>query len=408
MAFFIAYGQIDKKLILLVFITIVRTINIIVSHNDETSNGMLCSLEEEIGPIIAGVILYFIFRHKISKSGTEKRSIKHLLILFLLRSIKSGYEKIFPFIVKDSNYRFNSMLSTTNGVEIFIITGGTFLILNYKYHIHHMISMVIFCALGIGMDFIFQSYYFHFDYIYIYIAYIINEVLVYCYLKYMMDKLYYQYTEIILYWGLTGLIVKLFIFSGLSLYEYINDIKGYIFKLKNFFVETSLVNIIFLQFFYYILDSAIYFPLIMLLLFYLRPNHMIITDEIHVYLGIILYPKKPNIPYSILPFIFQIFALMFYFEILEFNFCGLNENTVKNIQERESKQGDIDNSDTSTIEINGQYYMKTDAAKGDEDNRSNSLINNFLDKSISVNDDDEYLKNKNFDESAEFEISRKK
>ena len=51
---------------------------------------------------------------------------------------------------------------------------------------------------------------------------------------------------------------------------------------------------------------------------------------------------------------------------------------------------------------------KTDAAKGDEDNRSNSLINNFLDKSISVNDDDEYLKNKNFDESAEFEISRKK
>ena len=99
---------------------------------------------------------------------------------------------------------------------------------------------------------------------------------------------------------------------------------------------------------------------------------------------------------------------MFYFEILEFNFCGLNENTVKNIQERESKQGDIDNSDTSTIEINGQYYMKTDAAKGDEDNRSNSLINNFLDKSISVNDDDEYLKNKNFDESAEFEISRKK
>ena len=91
MAFFIAYGQIDKKLILLVFITIVRTINIIVSHNDETSNGMLCSLEEEIGPIIAGVILYFIFRHKISKSGTEKRSIKHLLILFLLRTIKSSY-----------------------------------------------------------------------------------------------------------------------------------------------------------------------------------------------------------------------------------------------------------------------------------------------------------------------------
>ena len=94
---------------------------------------MLSSLEEEIGPIIAGVILYFIFRKRIKKSKKEKRSIKHLLILFILRSVKSSYERIFNYVVTDETYRFNSILNTTNGVEILIITGGTFLILNYKF-----------------------------------------------------------------------------------------------------------------------------------------------------------------------------------------------------------------------------------------------------------------------------------
>ena len=388
MAFIITYGQIDKKLILLVFVTIVRTINIFVSNEDETSNGMLCSFEEEIGSIIAGLTLYFIFRHRINKSGKEKRNILHLLILFLLRTVKSGYEKIFYYNVLDKTYRFNNILNTTNGLEIFIITGGTFLILNYKYHIHHMISMIIFCALGIGMDFLFDNYSIqHFDYIYIYIIYIINEALVYCYLKYMMDKLYYQYTEIILYWGLTGLIVKLFIYSGLSLYEYINDIEGYILEVRKYFAEASIISIIFLQFFYYIIDSAIYFSLIILLLFYLRPNHMIITDEIHVYLGIILYKNKPNKAYSVIPFVFQILALLFYFEILEFNFCGLNKNTAKNIKNRERIEFERKSMDSSRIELGGQYIFKNDTILGDDYTGSRTLSNNFLPKINSINDD---------------------
>ena len=108
--------------------------------------------------------------------------------------------------------------------------------LNYKYHIHHFISMIVFCALGISMDIIIKSFLIHFKYIYLYIIIILNEVLVYCYLKYMMDKLYYKYTEIIIYWGLIGLTVYLFIYSGLSLYEYINDIDGYIFKVRKYFI----------------------------------------------------------------------------------------------------------------------------------------------------------------------------
>jgi len=49
---------------------------------------------------------------------------------------------------------------------------------------------------------------------------IIGEVMVYCYMKYMMDKLYYQYTEVIIYYGLFGLIVNLCAIKGLEIFKY--------------------------------------------------------------------------------------------------------------------------------------------------------------------------------------------
>ena len=403
---FITYGYIDKKLLLLIIITVDGIINIFIVNNDETSNGLLCSLEEEIGSIIAGLILYRLFRHKISKSGQKKRSFIHLLNLFLLRTVRSSYEQIFPYVVTDRKYRFSSILNTTNGLEILAITGATFLILKYKYHIHHMISMTVFCALGISMDILLDSFSIKFNYIYIYIIFIANEVLLYCYLKYMMDKLYYQYTEIILYWGLIGLVEKIIIFSGLSIYEYVNNIDGYLFEVKKYFEETNVASIIFLQFFYYILDGGIYNSLIALLLFYLRPNHLIITDEIYAYLNMILYGEKPNKGYSVIIFAFQMLALLFYFEILELNFCGLNKNTAKNIQEREKKDQDID-TDDNRIELDDQYIVKNETMMNDDDEDKNKSVYNNIEKYNSKRDDEESFMNNNLDENFNGEISQK-
>jgi len=167
----IAFGKVDKKLILLVFITIVRTINILVSNeiSEENSNGILCSLEEEVGPIIAGTILIFIFRHKEKKGDNGRKSFKYLIILFLLRLVKSGYERFYTYVIKDKYYRYNNILNTINGVEIILMTIGTFILLNYKYYNHHVISMLIYCALGITSDFILGNYFIiGYNYIYIY------------------------------------------------------------------------------------------------------------------------------------------------------------------------------------------------------------------------------------------------
>ena len=153
-----------------------------------------------------------------------------------------------------------------------------------------------------------------------------------------MDKLYYQYMEVLLYCGITGFLVKVIIFSSLILYEYNNNINGYIYEIHIYCSETNIFVIIFYQFLYYILYNGIYYLLIILMIFYLKPNHKIITDELTTYETLIFYKDKPNKYYTLIPFVFQILALLFYFEILEFNFCKLNKNTAKNIRKREGKE----------------------------------------------------------------------
>ena len=397
----ITFGQVDKKLVLVVLISIVNAINLIVSNEipEENSNSILSSLDEEVGPIIAGTILILIFRHKEKKGKKERKSFKYLIILFLLRLVKSGYERFYRYVIKDKYYRYNNILNTTNGVEIILMTIGTFILLNYKYYIHHIISMLIFCALGITNDFILGNYFIiGYKYIYIYIIYIINEVLLFCYVKYMMDKLYYHYTKVILYWGIAGFIVKIFIFSGMSIYEIKNDLEGVIDGFKTYFSETNVAVIIFFQFFYNILIYAVYHSLIILMLYYLRPNHMIITDEIHVYTKLIAYQEKPNKAYTVIPFVFQILALLFYFEILEFNFCNLNINTIKNIQMREREDVNSRKSVSSYIEL-GDNYIINDFDTNDNDNEA---INSSFKKDLTT--DEMNPNNSGNDLIQEFEV----
>ena len=399
----INYGRIDKKLIFIIFIVIEQTIDMIVYSNvpEEYSNDIMCSLEEEIGPIIFGTILYFIFRFKQKRNSKNKKNYKYLIYLFLLRTIKSCYERLYPYFIKEQKYRYRALLNTVNGVEIILMTIGTLLLLKYKYYIHHIISMVIYCALGICSDFILGNFLIlNYKYIFIYIIYIINEVSIFCYLKYMMDKLYYQYYEVVIYWGIIGLLVKLIIFSSLSIHEYKNEIEGIINDIQQYFAETNIYIIIFYQYFYYLFYQGSYYLLVVLMLYYLKPNHMIITDELNVYENLIFFDEQPNKFYTLIPFVFQILSLLFYFEILELNFCNLDKNTVKNIQIRESKETCSRNSVSSTIELGeGHYIIYDNESKKSEDDiidNNNIKQNDLLIPSKNMD--------KNNDSIDEFEI----
>ena len=235
--------------------------------------------------------------------------------------------------------------------------------------------MIIYSALAISLDAITGNLFqFTLQYYFICFTSVIIEALIFCYMKYMMDKLYYQYTEVIIYNGISGLIAKICMNIGIVVYRYINNKNNSIFEtIKEYFKKTNVAVIIFFQFLYFLTHYGITNLLMILIIYYLRPNHLIINDELLIFEGIIIYSKisnkEKNIKisdkyYSFIPFVFQILCLLFYFEILELNFCSLNKNTVKNIQARERNQEDNEqesrNSFNNNIELVDQYYLVDD------------------------------------------------
>ena len=73
----IALGRVDKKLLLIVFTFIIRTACLIALYE---SYGLyennLINLEEEIGPIIVGIVLHFILKNKQVKQSSTRKSKK--------------------------------------------------------------------------------------------------------------------------------------------------------------------------------------------------------------------------------------------------------------------------------------------------------------------------------------------
>ena len=373
----IAFGKIQKKLYLIIIITVEIIIYLYgMKEGMDYYNIIFYVFAEELGPLIIGIILFFIFKPK--KDKKSKKRYRELIILFVLKAIKCCYDCLYTYYIQDPVYDYGTLSNTVNGVEIFLISIVTYFLLKYKYYIHHIISMILYLLLGIGNDLILDSYsMLKFDYLYIYIIYIINEIFLFCFFKYMMDELYYHYTELLILYGIFGLVIKIFIYLLLIRNEYKTENFLIINILQYNFQEIDVIHIIFYQCLFFITERGVYFLLILLVSFYLSPNHNIITENISAYLAIFIFEENTNKYYSIITFVLQLFILLFYFEILEFNFLGLNRNTQKNIQ----KRGRIDNNRrnstvVSEIELEKQYIIKDKEMntkdKDDENDENNN------------------------------------
>ena len=174
----ITYGKIDKKLIIIIFIVICSFINVIAKNEakKEYYNKILDSLEEDIGPILTGIIAYFTFKNKQKEEEKDRKNFKYIIYLFLLRGVKSSYHILYHYFIEEEYDYLNILLNTINGVEIILMSFGTFLFLKYKYYVHHYITMFIYCLLGIINDLIMKNYsILNYEYIYILIIFIVNE-----------------------------------------------------------------------------------------------------------------------------------------------------------------------------------------------------------------------------------------
>jgi hypothetical protein len=330
---FISYGRIDKKLFLVLAIIVLKIIDLIINKEVpyEYINGTLYILEEELGPIIIGIILLFVFRKQTKEkkeSKEDKKSIKYILILIISRGFKTCYDYFYLFIVQDEIYSYYCLLNTTNGIEIITITILAYLLLKKKFSGHHKIFMAVYCASGITIDIILGNY--------------------------KIDKLYYNYIEILIYWGLIGLSFKLFYLSYVLIFEIKNETSLLFEDLYEYFTETNIFVVIFFQFFYYLSFFGLTYLLLILIIYYLQPNHIIINDEFTVFETNMFYVDTNDKYYTLIPFAFQVLALLFYFEILEFNFCKLNKNTAKNIRKRVGS--DVGDDDIDNIDLPGGQY----------------------------------------------------
>ena len=381
----ISLGQIDKKLLLVVAIIIINIINVVVPKevNPDYMNDLLYTFMEDLGPLFAGIILHFVFRNKRQKVKESKKSFKYIIIFFLLRGAKICYEELYYYFLTEEKYDYDNILITLNGVEIILITIGAFILLKYKYYVHHIISMVIYCILAIVSDFILKNYFIlNYKYIFILILFILAETMLYVYLKYMMDKLYYHYAEIVLYWGIIGVICKIVIYGSIIITEYKKEENTFLNDFLNYLKTTKVVIIIFYQGVYFLSISAIYIVLIIVMIFYLQPNHMIIGDEFLVYTETFIYGQNPKRFYAFIPFTFQIFVLLFYFELLECDLWNLNKNTKRNIEKREKIEAEraFRISEMSNVEIDNQYLLvnneqETQNEKNNELNGKNESNN---------------------------------
>ena len=98
----------------------------------------------------------------------------------------------------------------------------------------------------------------------------------------------------------------------------------------------------------------------------LTPNYVIISYEMGKIPASIVETEGVEIWLLLIVSIFQIIGLLFYFEILEYNFCSLNKNTKRLISIRERNDSEIVNNDYEEKISIGGYYISEFTKKSTE------------------------------------------
>ena len=99
----------------------------------------------------------------------------------------------------------------------------------------------------------------------------------------------------------------------------------------------------------------------MLNIYYFNPNFILISFHLPEFIRMLI-EEDPDKYYSLIFFALQFISLMIYLEIIELNFCNLNENTKRNINQRgfqdmTGKDRRDSFVDGGYLDINKDYYI---------------------------------------------------
>ena len=351
--FFIKLGEF-KKILLLPFSLALTQILLLVLDDiihEKVKNHVLESTSMGLGKLAIIIIPHIKF-FSISKKEEEKKcecskkNVLHYIILVVLYTITFNITYI---VYEKNNYSIfwikTENIATQQGIEILMITVISIFLLKYKYFIHHYISIILFCISSVGFDLLIDNYKKQFSniayYQYIlFFASFLTEGAYFCFIKYMIDRHYHYYWNIMF---AVGIMVLLACTVSIITTVIIKDSNlPNIENFMNYFKEVS-YKIIIPKFILNTLLQFAYSLLEILTIFYLTPEYILITQnlsKIYILIYMLINYNKylssfNSYQYCYILFnILQIFSLMIYLEIFELNFCNLNKNTKRSIRLR--------------------------------------------------------------------------
>ena len=383
----IIIGDLSKKT-LLPFLSALANIalNMIIYYFPGDRQNIVLDLYSSSFGMLSVTFIPYIFKFAdIDKSNDQFRKKKKCINYTLLVLAYAFYS-----ITQEIPSRMKASLSESQniinylaqgpflyiGVEMILLTIVSIFLLKYKYYNHHFISMAAFIIFGTISDII-LNYYPHmakygllintFEFLRIFA----DVIYYYYYQKYMMEILFYPY------WKISFCIGICVSFTATLLLIYVltdpDKADSKIPTIADFYLYFTEVHpglIIGKQLIIIVL-YLISFSLTMLNIYYFNPNYILISYHIAKVVNNIidLIKDEPEKLYSLIFFVLQFLSLMIYLEIIELNFCKMNENTKRNINLRGLLDMDGESDRKSTIiDINKDYYIDTSINDGQKDN----------------------------------------
>ena len=331
----IKIGSIDKRLILPIqFALSTIIINLFGTNNKfkNYSHPIIDLFTKSIGKmliiIIPNIKKYSFIQDRIF---SKKKFVLNFIILIMAYLIfylllifcdnalkqKQDYRDIFKLSLI-------SGLCSQDSFLIIFITLFTKFILKYNYFIHNIISIICFVIISILIDIILNPIDIETDFeliIFIFFAIFLltTYAFIITYLKYFMDKLYFTPYNLAFITGISVLLLNIIFviafFNGLTIKD-INIIKSF----SDYFNGINIfyfILIIILNIFLNFLNELFQ----MLTIYYLTPNHLLISYII-IKLITIFFKNNNTFPFlKLIALILQFFILMIYLEVLELNFA---------------------------------------------------------------------------------------
>lgn len=384
--FCITTGITSKKLIFPFLFSLVQIIIDIADYQHSSvgkeTNTILNSFSIGLGQMLVLIVPTIkIFSDKsklniIKENYSKKAKFCHYFIYYFIFSL------LITSILITSSLDQKKLLSSPHlygasskeAFQIFIVTLLSFFLLNNKYKLHNIISLIFFVIISFSIDFILKNIQKEIEEPLIFfldnIMNVILETLQIIYEKYMIETLYYSHWNVCFSLGLflfsTNFIVFLVILikGKKKLKKFPPYLKGFYDYFDNYdysFIILHHIICILLNFFLHVFRY--------LTLYNFPINHLLICYEISKIVKILIVHKEnKDIYYCLILFLLQFLFLMFYLEILEFNCCSLNKNTKKNIMTREVIDMEFNNNNrnqslVSLMDINPDYSFR-DSSSG--------------------------------------------